>query len=202
MGVGSSDEPEPITAVKSADFGRSEHRPLRIEPEAGQGPEYVSQPERSEPADVLKDEVSGSNQAKNPLDSTPEPPFIRDAFPSSGEAERLAGYARGDDVAGNGVDGPHVVVDVGVGESLSEDASAPRVDFADLHCPHPSPLETEIEEPHPRAQGHDIHASPRAAASLRAKAQASPTDSWTLPSPWNRFSRGPMMRMGTWRAMA
>jgi len=132
--------------VKGSRLPRSEHRPLRIEPEDGQAPQNVSKSERSDTWNVFQEDVAGSSQANCSLDGRPQPPVVVLPCSPAGDADGLAGEPGCDEVARLGLDGPCVVVDGGVREPLLEDPSTPRVDFADLHGSHSGPFEAEVDE--------------------------------------------------------
>jgi hypothetical protein len=84
--------------VRGADRSRAEQIPLRIVPEAGQstedGPESVSNKSR----DVLENDPSGLNLPKASLDVGPEPALVLEATLAAGDAERLTGEARRDEI--------------------------------------------------------------------------------------------------------
>lgn len=58
VGVGQNEEPLPD--VRRPHVARAKARPLRIEPERGQVPEYPVEPSSSESADVFHDDEAGS----------------------------------------------------------------------------------------------------------------------------------------------
>jgi hypothetical protein len=125
---------------------RAEHRPFRIEPCCGQGPENVSESSSKEPWYVLQDDVAGSYQANASSDGRPEVPGVIGSETPSCDAERLAWESGGDDVAPDGLNSPDVGVDGDAGVSDVEDALAVGVAFAELDGAHPRPFEAEVEE--------------------------------------------------------
>lgn len=74
----------------SADVGRTEHLPLRIEPEVGQVAEHSPESEGQVPADVLKHDPAGCQHVDPGGDSGPEVAGVIGTLPEAGVAERLA----------------------------------------------------------------------------------------------------------------
>lgn len=148
VGVGSNEE-KAVASVRGAETGRGKTRPLRIEPDRGQAPEYVSERSVSikDSWGVLHDDVPGSSAANGVTDRRPDPPLVVLCSLPSGAAGRWAREPRRDDVAGDGFEGVDVVVDGCPGEALVESAAPPPVKFAELHGSEPSPFEAEVEEP-------------------------------------------------------
>lgn len=103
-------EAEPSLAlVRGAEVVCSQHLPLRIEPERGQGTKHFFDgrgepaavgvsPRSKDGADVLQEDEGRSNVANHPGDVGPQPPLIVSSLPSSGVGEGLAGEARRDKV--------------------------------------------------------------------------------------------------------
>lgn len=82
-----------------ADVGRSKHVPFRSAPERGQVGEHGIKPARGkQPWDVLQEDVTRSNVAKDPDDVRPDPPLVLDAAPLAGGAVRLAGETGSDEI--------------------------------------------------------------------------------------------------------
>jgi hypothetical protein len=97
VGVGQDEEPRP--SVGSACLERSEHTPLRIEPEVGQGSENGAEaPVRSEAWDLLQEDDSRSHHANEVEEVVAQPSLVAASFALSGEAVGLAGESRSDDV--------------------------------------------------------------------------------------------------------
>ena len=144
--VESSDDPDAIASVRSADLGRAEHRPFRIVPRCGQVPEYVSESPSKETWNVLQDDVAGSSQQNASDDGGPQVPWVIGAEAPADDAEWLAGKSRGDDVAWGGSECPGIVMDRDLRVADPEDMSAKGIDLAELDGSHPRPFEAEVEE--------------------------------------------------------
>jgi hypothetical protein len=86
--------------VWGAEVRRGETLPFRIEPEAGQSPENLSEPasSRSDPWDVLQEHEAGSHHSDDVLDLGPEPPFVVGTPSLAGTRERLAGEPGRDEI--------------------------------------------------------------------------------------------------------
>lgn len=92
VAVAVGQQPEPFALVRSADFGRSETLPFRIEPEIGQRSENVSEPPTasSEPWHVFHEHEAGSHIANDGDDERPEPPSVVTSGPLPDLGPRLA----------------------------------------------------------------------------------------------------------------
>lgn len=90
--VGHKEEPPP--EVRRSDLGRAEHSPLRIEPEAGQGCENVSEPSNNDAWHVFQEDETGSNLAKYARDVGPQPALVLEAATLAGWAEGLTRESR------------------------------------------------------------------------------------------------------------
>ena len=147
VGVGSNEE-EPVASVRGAETGRGKTRPLRIEPERGQVPEYVS--ERSVSINdawgVLHDDVARSSTANGVTDRRPNPPLVVLCSLEPGSAGRWAREPGSEDVAGHGVEGVDVVPDCSSREPTFEDGAPPTIKLAELDGSESSPLKTEVKE--------------------------------------------------------
>jgi hypothetical protein len=62
---------DPLPKVGGADSGRTEHAPLRIEPQRGQVSDHRSESGRKEPWDVLQEHVARSHLANHASDVGP-----------------------------------------------------------------------------------------------------------------------------------
>lgn len=71
--------------MRCADVVRAEHRPLRIEPEAGQVSENVSEAPGKQPWDVFQEDEAGSSLANHPGDFRPEPSVVVGAAALAGD---------------------------------------------------------------------------------------------------------------------
>jgi hypothetical protein len=76
--------------VGCPDFGCAEAVPFNTEPERGQGAENLSEPSSSvdskEPWNVLQEDETRSNVAKNPRDERPDPTLVCGASSTAGVA--------------------------------------------------------------------------------------------------------------------
>jgi len=84
--------------MRGANIGRSEHTPLRIEPEVGQVPEYCVEPEPNMPMDILQEDEARSRIANDSGDVRPEVPLVIRSPSLPCDAERLARVARRDEI--------------------------------------------------------------------------------------------------------
>jgi hypothetical protein len=84
--------PEPVALVRSANIGRSEHTPSRIEPERGQVGEHSSESASNEHWAVFHECVSRSNFANDARHFAPEArAFAIKPLAGSGDADVLTG---------------------------------------------------------------------------------------------------------------
>lgn len=94
---------DPLSTVRCADVGRSEHKPLRIEPEAGQRPENVAEScaaiDAEEAPDVFEKEPLGLALAQDAFDNGPEPSIVGAPKPLTGDTVALAGHSGDNKVA-------------------------------------------------------------------------------------------------------
>ena len=91
-----NEDPGPL--MRRPNVGRSDNRPLRIEPELGKVSEYVVGPASKQSWDVLQHDDAWSHHANDARDGRPEPPLVFDPSPFAGDAERLAREASSEDV--------------------------------------------------------------------------------------------------------
>jgi hypothetical protein len=71
--VGVGQDPNPLPAVRGAEIVRSQHAPLRIEPQRGQVSKYSSKPTRSEHWAVFHEDEAGFHLTNDPGHFGPEP---------------------------------------------------------------------------------------------------------------------------------
>jgi hypothetical protein len=92
VGVGTSrDDPNPLSAVRGANGGRSQHSPLRIVPESGQVPEYDFEPPSRKSWGVFHEDVSWSYLANDARHLSPESrPLAVKPCAATGDADVLA----------------------------------------------------------------------------------------------------------------
>jgi hypothetical protein len=80
--------------MRGAHLARSQHAPLRIEPQGGQVAEYASEPLSKETWDVLQEDDRRSHLANDPDDVRPDPSLVGRAPAAAGERPRLARESR------------------------------------------------------------------------------------------------------------
>lgn len=84
--------------MRGSGVGRSNNRPLRIEPRVGKVSEYSVEAQGKVPSDVLGDQAPRSHLANHAKDFGPEVAGVLFGVPLPGNAERLAGVSSGDDI--------------------------------------------------------------------------------------------------------
>jgi hypothetical protein len=99
VGVDSNDK-DALSAVGSANIGRSISSPFRIPPDFGKVSEDIGKAQSEVAADVLQDRVSGSNCANGVKDVWPEVSDIILSLSITCMAEWLAGIPASDYVNG------------------------------------------------------------------------------------------------------
>lgn len=153
-----SNDEDPLAAVGGADVGRSKQAPFRIEPEVGQVPEYVPEPEREMAPDILQHDVAGSQVANGISNSRPHVSVIVGSFPPSGGAEGLAGVTGADQVDrfGHVRHGAHVAVVRHVGPPAGKGGGRVRVDLGlPDGAADAGPLQAKLEAADAGAQAAD-----------------------------------------------
>jgi hypothetical protein len=140
-GVGhAGEEPPPLAEVGSAAVCRRKHRPLRIEPEVGQRPEYGVKSPASDRWDVLHEDESRSHLANDSVHLPPETAALScEASAFSRDRDVLAREAASDEVDSSSpcvsVELGNVIVDLHLGRhptvvaSCLQDGAAVRVDL-------------------------------------------------------------------------
>jgi hypothetical protein len=89
---------EALAAVRRADLGRAHKIPLRIEPERGKVGQHSIEPKAKVAGDVLKEDERRSALRDDARDLGPQVPLVALAALLSGDAERLAGVSRSDEI--------------------------------------------------------------------------------------------------------
>jgi hypothetical protein len=87
-----------LAAVWCSDLGRAEQTPLRIEPDRGKVGKHLGEPKVKVPWHVLEEGEVGSGFFEHARDVRPEMPFVVGPAPLAGDAERLAGVSRNDEI--------------------------------------------------------------------------------------------------------
>lgn len=90
--------PKALSSVRSADIVRSEHTPLRIEPERGKVGEDLVEPEREMSRDVFKEDRFGLDFADDSGDVRPKVSGVFLTAPTAGDAEWLARVTGSDEI--------------------------------------------------------------------------------------------------------
>jgi hypothetical protein len=133
VGVGSKD-PDSIPSVRSANGGRGETSPFRIEPESGKVPKDSIETPSAEGGGVLNERERRFSFADDACELAPQPRSCAvESSASTCERDILTGEPSGDDVDASTprppVEGAHVVVDLNLGELRTEDLPTIRVDL-------------------------------------------------------------------------
>lgn len=89
---------EPLAPVRRANVGRSHKIPFRIEPERGKVGQHSIEPKAKVPGDVLEEGERRSALRDDARDFGPQVPLVSLAELLPGDAERLAGVARNDEI--------------------------------------------------------------------------------------------------------
>ena len=84
--------------MRGADVVRSEHTPLRIEPEGGKVPEHGVESQGKVPWHVLEEDQRRRGLFDDPSDVRPEVARVVGTTSVPGDAERLAGVAGRDEI--------------------------------------------------------------------------------------------------------
>jgi hypothetical protein len=100
LAAGVGNHEDPVTEVRGTNGRCRNALPLRVIPEAGQGPEYVSHSSNKEAWDVLHEDVARSKMANGASKLGPQPPLVILSTSFPGEADGLAGEPSTDDVDG------------------------------------------------------------------------------------------------------
>jgi len=141
--------------VRCPNVVRSEHSPLRIEPETGKVAKHVGEPKRKVSSDVLKEGEGGSGLLEDSSDLGPEVPVVVGPEPLSSLREGLAGIPADDDIdapaPSSPVKGSEVVMDRDSWEMLGEDVAAERLDLTEQRGLAPG-LEAEVQPADPGAE--------------------------------------------------
>lgn len=155
--------------VRRALLRRAEHVPLRIEPDAGQVFEHLSQTARNMPADVLAEEKRGLALEEHAQNFRPKVPGVFGSEPEAGRRERLTRVARRDEIHDSSpratVEGAEVRVDwsgrnVPFRHSLSQSSGCIGVPLHETDGTggssgaQPQP---EVEPSNPGTKSQDIH---------------------------------------------
>jgi hypothetical protein len=141
------DEPQTLSTVRSAESGGWKHSPLRIEPEAGQVTEDVSESASNETWDVLHEHEARSKRANGTCEGRPEPARVGLGEPAACSRDGLTREAPGEEVDPLGIVGElSSIVVAGAPEPLAPEGVAPLVDLAPPADVPPGPLEAEVEE--------------------------------------------------------
>jgi hypothetical protein len=116
IAIGVGQEEESVSLVVSSDLVRSQHKPLRIEPERGQISEDDVEASNNESCDVLHEDVLRSNLANDASEVSPESAALAlDADPVPGVADVLTREAASDAIneaaPRSAVEGGNVVPD-------------------------------------------------------------------------------------------
>jgi hypothetical protein len=96
--VGVPQAEPPLAFVRRPDLGRAVQTPLSMEPERGKISEDVSQPNANEPWDILKEYDGRAALLDDVTDEGPEPSLVGLRESLAGDADRLAGEARHDEI--------------------------------------------------------------------------------------------------------
>lgn len=91
-------DPQAVAALRRANGGRAETRPLCIEPESGKVPQHDIESSNGQGRDVLKERQRRDDLGEDPGDLRPEPPVVLGAAASAGAGEGLAGEAGSDEI--------------------------------------------------------------------------------------------------------
>jgi hypothetical protein len=162
VGVGSND-PEPVSSVRSSDgCSRNNKRPRGVA-EILQVSEHIIECHCDEPSNVFANDPSGSRECNDAAHLRPEVAVVLFAFLLSSDAEGLAREATTDEIDSskpsqsicvNGVD----VIEAGdIWPVLSQDGSAVLVTFAECNGVHSSSFESEAESTNAAEEVEDIH---------------------------------------------
>ena len=153
--------PQPLPSMRGTDIVRSQHAPLRIEPDFGKVTKDAAKHassigiSASEETGYILEEPEGSvTLSQYAKGVRPEVSGVQAAEAFPGLTVRLARKASGDDVAraGDGVEVPHVAVERHVGESGGEDALAVGIMLDKLHW---FPSEDEAAEQSATGSGEE-----------------------------------------------
>jgi hypothetical protein len=184
LGVGSDDE-DALADVRGSDVAGTEHRPLRIEPEAGNVGQHVSQSGRAQAEHVLSDHDRGAELFDDSRKLGPEPSLVVLRASLAGEADGLAGKSSAHQIHASCSprgDLPDILIPHSVGPMAAQHGAAIRIalglprDVAETGALKPQ-LKTadateERADQHRSGHPHDIPASSarRAAASAASHA--------------------------------
>jgi hypothetical protein len=149
-----------LPPVRRTDLIRSQHRPFRIVPDTGQGPEYGVDPSNSEGSDVLQDDVSRFHLANDAGDVEEDArPLSSDACTCSGEGDVLAWESCTDDI------------------DLTHERSA--VEVGDVAAPHRARIQSLIFHPrqeHGRCVGIPLDTADQACSEHGTDGKVEPSD--------------------------
>lgn len=152
--------------MRRTDIGRTNARPLRIEPELGQVSENSSEAQGKVASDVLQIDESGLHLANDSSDIGPEMALVVFSVALAGMRERLARVSRSDEIhrstPRSAVEGLEIVPDRSRIQGLvlhpgHEDGRGESVplDTHDGSCGWDRQLDGQVETSDPRAEGEN-----------------------------------------------